>query len=267
MERQGPLEISLDPGDGSADAGERAVDLIWRVRITSLTEDEIRVEQPAALGRAIPLAAGTRLVASMTIGQNRWMFRTEVVGVENATGALRLVLPENVERCQRRAHFRMSTVELLPPPVECWPLLDPTSALPAEVANRDAVLEAIRTGQPPAGDAESALLPEVGPGFTGRLVNIGGGGLGLLVRPEDSSAAERHRLYWMRLHLTPYVPAPVGVTARVAHTHLDSSHNLYAGVGFEFAFHPAHKAFVLDQIVRYVTMAQRAQADRMRQAA
>ena len=56
---------------------------------------------------------------------------------------------------------------------------------------------------------------------------------------------------------------PIAITARLAHTHIDSGQNLYAGMAFEFHFNPAHKQFVVEQICRYVTVLQ---SDQLRAA-
>jgi hypothetical protein len=50
----------------------------------------------------------------------------------------------------------------------------------------------------------------------------------------------------------PTVPAPLFLTARVAHTHIDSQQNTYAGLSFDFSQDPEHKGFVVAQIARYV---------------
>ncbi|MCA9299347.1 MAG: flagellar brake domain-containing protein, partial [Phycisphaerales bacterium] len=74
FERHGGIEISVASDDDQPD-------LIWRVRILRLTDDEIVVERPSAMGATFDLCEGTALVGGMVIGQNRWMFHTEVTGV------------------------------------------------------------------------------------------------------------------------------------------------------------------------------------------
>lgn len=243
---------------------ERAggANIVWRVRVLGLSETEILVEAPVALGRVIPLESGVDLIGAMTIGQNRWMFLTHVVAPAEVNAsprpirALRLRMPETVERCARRSAFRISTASVALPLVEGWPLLDPTSVIAAETANRALVrdLEAGRTIAVP--DDDSLLLPEVGPKFQARLMNLGGGGAGLLVERADAQAVDRARLYWLRVDLRPEIPAPIAVTARLAHTHIDSAQNVYAGLAFEFSFNPAHREFVVEQICRYAVILQ-----------
>jgi hypothetical protein len=228
---------------------------MWRVRLLNVSDTELLVDHPSAAGQSVQLPKNLELVSVMTVGQNRWIFRTKTLGVaplfpgSRATG-LRLSAPDKVERCYRRDFMRVSTSELRLPHVDCWPLLQPSSVVMAETANKERILEATRTGV--TGPEGNDMLPEVGPKFSAQLMNLGGGGVGLLVSKEDAAAAGRTKLAWMRVHLQPHVPLPLGITAKLVHTHLDSSQNLYIGAAFEFAFNPAHREFVVNQIVRYV---------------
>lgn len=265
-EREGALEITV-PVSHDAGAGGGGTDLIWRVRMVGLSDTEIAVEQPSAAGRWMELSAGLRLIAVLAIGQNRWMFHTRILGVGGSAGGgvggrtMRLAIPTTVERCQRRNFYRVSTAELFLPRVDCWPLLDPTTVVAAEVANRGLILDMANDPAPAVRTRleEPLLLPEVGPRFSARLMNLGGGGVGLIIDPHEASAAERARLVWLRIDLTPTIPAPIALTARPVHTHIDSAQNLYAGLSFEWAFHPAHREFVVEQIGRYVEATQRNQ--------
>lgn len=269
-ERNGSLEITLPRYvDGTSDPNDSGAgqNVIWRVRILSITDDEIQVEEPMALGQTIRIENGIDLVAIIAIGQNRWMFRTKNLGRASVqlngrvrVGALRLAAPVEVERCQRRNFYRMSTAELSLPRVECWPLINPTSVVAAEVANRAWIMDLINGMSPDRLEDESLILPEVGPKFQANLMNLGGGGVGLMINRTEASAAERARLFWLRIDLTPSIPAPIAMTARLAHTHIDSSQNLYAGFAFEWSFNAGHRDFVVDQITRYVGDLQRRQS-------
>lgn len=251
--RGGALEITLDQPEGGS---VRAGSLIWRVPVIGLSETDITVERPLALGKVIELGPDARLIVAMTIGQNRWMFRTRILPPAGRPG-LRLAMPEQVERCQRRNFYRISTTEITLPRVECWPLLSPASVVAAELANRAQIESALKTGVAPL---PTSIMPEVGPRFRAFLVNVGGGGAGLVLEPGDAGAVDRTRLFWMRIDLCPHIPAPLGVTARLAHTHVDSGQNVYAGMAFDFGFNPGHKDFVVEQICRYARVVQRLQA-------
>ncbi len=278
-ERGGALEITLpryiaDNGDLLPDNNRKTpADIIWRVRILGLRDDAIIVEQPSVLGQTIKLDDGIEIAGIITVGQNRWMFVSQVEAREPVTlagkrevTALRVTMPDEVERCQRRQFYRVSTVGVQLAGVTCYPLLDPITAPPAEALSRQEIIRRLDT--PVAGriDAslDEAMLPVVGPEFPASLMNVGGGGVGLLVEPEHRSALEAARMLWLRIDLTPEVPAPLGVSARLRHTHIDSAQRVYAGVSFEFGLHPEHQQFVVDQICRYVALVQREQLARAR---
>lgn len=257
-ERGGGLEFAVDHGSATSELK----DLVWRVRILGLSDDEIRVELPGALGRSFRIDPGTALVGIMSVGQNRWMFHTEVLSVvddaRQGTGrALRLRMPEVVERCMRRTFDRISTAELHLPPVECWPLRNPRSALPAEVASRVRLLDLLDAdllGAPQAPGPD--LMPDVGPKFGAKLANLGGGGVGLLLEHDAGPVLDGGPLFWLRIDLAPVLPAPLAMTARLAHTHLDSQQRVYAGMAFDFSYNPAHQHFIIDQMDRYLTSLQ-----------
>lgn len=275
-ERNGALEISLPAfADAGGDGQGHGRNLIWRVRIVNLTEEEIIVELPSALGQEIRLQDGVELIAIVAIGQNRWMFKTTVLGSANARlnasheiNAMRLVMPTHVERCQRRQFYRVSTVGLTLPEVECYPLLDPLSVIVAETANR-LEIQRLTDGNiagkitPDAPDPDTR--PQIGPLAKSLLVNIGGGGAGLLFEPDNRMLFERHRAFWIRVNLMPHIPAPICISARLRHTHIDSAQRIYAGMAFEFGHSPEHQQFVVDQICRYASLLQREQLKRASQ--
>lgn len=256
FERGGALEICVDRNDASAD--DRGTDVVWRVKIVALTESTIVVEPPAACGASISIQPGVRLIGAMVVGQNRWMFHTQSIGLTAGGFAgnksIVLQMPTVVERCTRRGFYRISTADLRLPTVQCWPLLDPSTVAPAEAANRAQINDLLAGDAAPTADLanpDSILLPEVGPMFKANLLNISGGGLGLLLAPEEARAIETRPFLWLRVDLRPDVPAPVAVTARLAHTHIDSSQSLYAGLAFDFSHNPAHRKFVVDLFTGY----------------
>ncbi len=269
--RNGSLEFTLpgelDGDDLNAIADERSGNVIWRVRILEVNDKEILVEQPVTLGQTIAISEGVDIVGIITIGQNRWMFKSRNLGFKHirlsggrSAKALTIVMPETVERCQRRDFYRISTVGLSLPQVEMFPLMDPASAVVAETANRIEILDALDQPivEPDIRSDEERVMPEVGPPVLASLVNLGGGGAGLMLPPEDASAVDAHRLFWLRIGLQPEIPIPIAVTARIKHTHLDSSQRVYCGTAFDFGFNPKHEKFVVDQICRYVRQRQAA---------
>jgi len=275
-ERNGALEISLPAfADAGGDEEGHGRNLIWRVRILDLKEDQIVVELPSALGQEIRLQDGVELIGIVAIGQNRWMFTTTVLGSTTARlnahqeiHAMRLAMPDKVERCQRRQFYRVSTVGLTLPEVECYPLLDPLSVVVAEAANRleiQRLTEGNIAGRIAPDEPDPDVKPQIGPLARSLLVNIGGGGAGILFESENRMLFERHRAFWIRVNLMPQIPAPVCLTARLRHTHIDSAQRIYAGMAFEFGHSPEHQQFVVDQICRYASLLQREQLKRASQ--
>lgn len=252
-ERGGGLEFAI-----KHDGDDGIKDLVWRVRILGISDTEILIEQPGAMGQSFRIDDGVELVGIMSVGQNRWMFSTAVVGKtmnETRTGvfpALRIRMPDSVERIMRRQSDRTSIAHLELPRVECWKLLDPLSAVPIEVANRVQVEELIRNGETTGASDDQMALPSVGPKFEANLANLGGGGVGLIVSKDHRTGIDSGKVFWLRMDLRPTIPAPIVLTAKLAHTHIDSQQNTYAGMAFEFGINNSHKDFIIRQISRYL---------------
>lgn len=255
------------PSGADQPADDRAnTDVVWRVKLLAIRDDALIVEQPSAFGSTFKFRPNIQLIGAMTIGQNRWMFHTRTLpGTAPDASSLTLALPERVERCTRRSFYRISTASVRLPGVQCWPLLDPSSVGPAEAANRARIDAAMRAGEGPVPDApedtrpESILLPNVGPMFGARLLNMSGGGLGLMVERADMQVATSKPSWWLRVDLRPEIPAPVAVTARLVHTHIDSSQALYCGLAFDFGHDDGARDFVVGLFARYTDELQRRQ--------
>ena len=275
LERKGCLEITLPSAvqrnsDGVAitheDQPGAVSSIIWRVRILALDEDSILVERPEALGAKFPIQDGIDLVGVIAIGQNRWMFNTKSLGTERTTTfnhraveALLIEMPDDVERCQRRSFYRVSTINLNLPSVEGYQLPDPQSAVAAETACRKTILDRLDRGviATIAGDDDEPLLPPVGAKATAVLHNLGGGGVGLIFDQEESGILRTNATYWLRIHLNHFVPAPLAVTARLRHDRVDSQNRTQGGFAFDFSCNPSHQAFIMDQLCRYTALVQR----------
>ncbi len=275
-ERNGGLEIAVARGEGVdlPEGSPRGVDLVWRVRILGLTDTQILLETPMTLNQSVPIPEGTMLTVALVVGQNRWMFSAAVTGISRVpsrvgagASAIVIAMPEKVERCMRREFMRVSTTSLNLPEVQVFPLLDQSSVFGAEIAARGLVAtldENRRAGKPAVFNPNDQVLPSVGPMFKARLLNLGGGGAGLLVARGEHGCIDTSRAYWMRIDLRPEVAAPLSLAAKFVHTHLDSEQNTYCGASFEFGATSEHKAFVTNQIVRF---AQAVQNHAMRNAA
>ena len=279
-DRNGGVEIAIpQPGDAAwPNACEisrpDAVSLIWRVRLLAIHDDEILIESPSTIGQRIDLHANVHLIVVFSVGQNRWMFRSQTLGrahykINDAheVTAIRITIPHKVERCQRRQFYRVSTVGLLLPRAEVRPLLSMNAVSSAETAAQTRI-EMLREGQI-AGfvgmDDDPLLLPEVGPPVNTMLVNFGGGGAGLMVESAGAGVFEQHRLFWVSFHLTPHIPAPLPIACRLAHVRMDSEQRRYLGMSFELDHHPGYKRFVTRTLCRCVNEIQREQLRRLAQ--
>ena len=262
--RGGSIELAVerrkDPLSRKRDEGplrEPPRDLLWRVHLLGLDKDTLTVETPGTMGSSLTLEPGLKLVGVMAIGQSRWMFHSRVIGQASPSGPgavpLKIEMPDHVERCTRRAQQRISTAELDLPDVYAWNLRDPATAVPAEVGCRAQVADLLAKGQTSDAplDDPGDIKPDLGLGLRAKLANIGGGGVGLTIGKDDRGSVEDMRLYWLRIDLRPVVPAPVSVTARLAHSTIDAMQTLYAGMAFDFVLNPPHKDFVIDQMKRY----------------
>ena len=256
LDYKGSLQIALSPN------GMSGRDFIWSAAIIDLNELEIVVEMPTAAGQPLPLEAGLGLMGIMAIGQNRWMFKTMCLGqfMTEHQGkqkvALRLKMPSSVERCQRRRDYRISTCELQLPEVQSWPLLDPRSVVLPErmcqLAYEQFDLSQIHK------DVEETM-PQVGPPASARMVNIGGGGIGLQLSGKEGSSALRHRMHFLKFNLPHIDGPPLCVTTKLMHHHLEAGGTTYMGMMFDFSLNPSHKQFVVTQITRSVAIQQREQ--------
>lgn len=267
--KKGSIELALPQyveGEIMPTEESSARNIVWRVRVLDMNEKEITIDQPSAFGQSFELQNGIDLVGIIVVGQNRWMFRTKLLG-KTEQGNLRINAPQEVERCQRRQFYRVATVGLSLPTVQTFALTNIDSARDAEIATRDRILQQRtgdtvgRIGLTLSSDFDPTI-PEVGPSVETLLLNLGGGGVGLLYRDEDASFGDAQRLLWLRIKLPPHLPYPLGVVGRVKHTHVDSMKRLYAGVQFEFGHHASYQRFVVDELCRYVAMAQRDQVER-----
>lgn len=261
-ERQGPIEVTLDHSGGAHEDDPTSRNLIWRVRVVELREDSILIEQPVAVGTPIALREGLPIVGIMSVGQNRWMFHTRILEACRAgrsmSPAYRLAMPSKVERCQRRNFYRISTATLSLPPVEMGMILDLDEARLVEEACRADINRMIDSGiMGRVGAHPAPMSPPLGDQCTAHLVNLGGGGVGLAIAQDDAHLADTSKHLWLSIDMCPEVPAPLGVVARIRHTHAEPGGPIYAGLSFDFAPDGRHEKFVAGLLSRFVAEVQR----------
>lgn len=262
LERGGGLEVAFDRGTSGNDPVEEAgaADLVWRVKLLAMHEDTLDIEAPVAVGRSVEIADGTPLVAAMTVGQNRWKFRTKKIKQtgSGAQAVLTVSAPESVERCLRR-FTRFEVAGLALPAVRCFPLMDPASVAEPERVVATAVDAFLKSAAVPKGQLPR---PKVGPEFPATLMNISGGGVGIRVEPTEAGHLNRWRVLWMEVDLGRDMPVPLCVTGKVVHIRLDASQRTYAGISFDFSYNPNHHRTVVEQVRLYVERVQRAASAR-----
>ena len=255
-DRNGSLQITIAP------SGRVPKAFLWNVVLVDLTSSEIIVEAPTTVGEPILFDLGLRLLGIMSIGQNRWMFRTRSLGITakknrgKTSYLLKLSMPLKVERCQRRRDYRISTDTLELPEATLWPLLDPRSALlPEQVckANFNAYLKTNKVIK------FKESLPIVGPPSVGIISNIGGGGIGLQINGSGGFGIGKYKFYWLQFQLGISNSPPLGVNAKLMHHHLEAGDTIYAGMMFDFSFNPSHRKFIGQQISNAIAMQQRVQ--------
>ena len=204
----------------------------------------------------------------MAIGQNRWVFRTRTLGHVSLLGwtpgdgaasadaeqvgvavGVRAVLAGSLSiprcragRCWTRRRWSRRR----------WRASEINDAYRAVLAGRE---------------PEPGPVVLLGPMFNALVSNVGGGGEGIVLPAAEAGSLDRGRTLFLRIDLTPHIPAPLGVTARMVHQHLDSGMNVHAGLCFDFSFNPEHREFVSEQMRRYVGALQAGQAARAKKAA
>ncbi len=266
-ERAGAIELAARPAATTPGTPvEPRADIVWRVKLLEVGQKELLVSSPGAAGRRVELASELALMASYVIGQNRWAFATTVLGTRPAPArsmdgiGIALSLPTAVNRCPRRSSDRVSTSNFNLPEVDCWPVLNPDTIAAAESANRAMLTRMWTRPDVPAGSACEASMehemPEVGPRVNARLVNISGGGVGLSMTPESYSAIDRSAFTFVRLRLSPHVPAPLCMTVRRAHAKLESDGMMHVGCALDFTWSPESQRFIAELFARYMTCVQ-----------
>jgi hypothetical protein len=258
--RGGGLEFTVNSGD--SDAENASKNLIWRVRLLDYDDHTLTLEHPGAMGLSFHIEDNTPLIGILSVGQNRWMFHTIVISTTSKSDrngqhrVLKVTMPEKVERCMRRNFNRTSTAQVNLPTVNAWPLLNQSSAGPVEIANRMMIQQLREQSSIASESFDPQMLPEVGPRFEAKLANIGGGGVGLIVDKENRSNLDSVQQFWLSVNLLPAVPAPLVMVARMAHTHLDSQQNTYAGLAFDFSQSTNHRDFVIREIDTFIRHSQ-----------
>ena len=237
---EGLVEVAaMNHTTGQTDGG-------WhRTRLAAIEQGAIVVQRPSSAATRAALVPGRHVCLMFAAGPNRWTLYSRVEGftlrpINDHTRLACLVLqwPREVSTVQRRAFFRAATASLDLPDVHLQPLIDDASAQAADLP--------ARARQP----------------LRAQLVNISGGGLGLVVDHSAAPAANRFLDYRCTLQL-PTHDAPLELTVRHVHLRRNANETLYLGVMFVFD-DLVQQRHVADTICRFTTALQRRKLRRRR---
>jgi c-di-GMP-binding flagellar brake protein YcgR len=200
------------------------------------------VERPLMGASEQGLRKGAAVTILMVVEGQRWEATSVIrsalpyrLNDQQTVRAWRLAAPRNIQSAQRRAFFRADTGGVDIDPVILVPLL---------------------------------TEGEEGPPLQARLVNIGGGGMGVTIPlcPELLRRLKASRHYECRILLPRIGAGPLDVTAELVHLRRIASDLAYLGLTFR-TDHAMNRRFIEDTIVRFTTWLQREQIRRERRGA
>lgn len=263
-ERDGAVEITGLSGqrDTSAKAVSNASDKSttqhvapsFRVRLLAWRPAGIVVDQPTNAEEAHYFQQGSVVRILVVDGPARWELITTVasrvkfrLNEHSVVAAIVLARPHEVNSVQRREFFRVSTAAAKMPPVQ----LIPEFKKPMLTQATDVVT------------AEAQFIgpqPQLSP-FTGILVNVGGGGMGVEATDDFAFTFSLCNRYRCVLNL-PSMDKPLKVDCTLVHLEEQVEGMHYLGLRFETTSTGARRR-VEDQICHFTSWLQRQQLQRM----
>ncbi len=236
--RNAPVELQRLSADGRDEFAP-----MLKSRMLGFDEHHIVVEEPTGPGADEMLAGAAPVMLYIIEGDDRWEVQTSVLergrfalNASVRVSALRLAPPQAVSKAQRRNFYRVDVAGLVEDPVQ------------------------VRVAIPHAQDDGHEVID-----FEGRLVNIGGGGMGLTV--DEKSA--RHMLRAEKVHCKVKLPTlnqPLEVTVNVCHSQHEARDVHYMGLQFVFQ-RPAARDQVVDKLCTFAAWVQRQRLNRRAQRA
>lgn len=237
---------------------------VWRVRLLTIDQNTLLVDRPTIAQHPVTVHPGTILQGLLVDGDSRWSFMTRVIestrvqiNEDHHLSGLRLAWPINFQTAQRRDFFRVDVAGAELPPVRAIELKDVDAAIAYEKHERLLHRLIGRENEPvPA----APPMPETGRAFSGRAIDLSGGGMCLSVDVEAEPLLELLPLLWIRIAL-PHMPRELHLTARVTHWHRDGE-RLLLGLAFCHSGDAEQRAFVADLVCRFTAEQQRLQLSR-----
>jgi c-di-GMP-binding flagellar brake protein YcgR len=236
--RNAPVELQRLAPDGRDEFAP-----MLKSRMLGLDQTQMVIEEPSGNVAAEMLQPGAPVMLYIVEGDDRWEFETHVLETTrfalNASvrvQALRLASPKSASKAQRRDFYRVNTAGVVDQPVQV------TAAIPHSQGDTEEIIE-----------------------LEGRLVNIGGGGMGLTVNENAARRMLRAKKIHCRVTL-PTLNHPLEVNVRVAHSQQEARDIHYMGLQFVFQ-RPAARDQVADKLCYFAAWLQRQRLNRRAQRA
>lgn len=231
--RNAPVELQrLSPG------GRDEFAPMLKSRMLGYDNQHIVVEEPAGSGAEEMLEGDAPLMLYIIEGDDRWEIETKALergrfalNASVRVAAVRLAPPTAVGKAQRRNFYRADVAGVVDDPVQ------------------------VRVAIPYAQQEGHEIID-----FEGRLVNIGGGGMGLTV--DERSA--RHMLRAEKVHCRVSLPTldqPLELPVRVCHSQHEARDMHYMGLQFVFQ-RDAIRDQVADKLCYFAAWLQRQRLNR-----
>lgn len=231
VKRDGSIEITPVVGD---DEGPPPT---ARVRLLVRNDKGMVIDRPIGMAFLRHMEKGTRLNALVAEGADRWQFSSTILGavtyrLNDATEvpAIAITLERNVRSAQRREFFRVTIGNVAVKTV----LMTPNNAERKQAATDDV----------------DGIKP-----FEAKLINIGGGGIGVLTPQRVDWQLPLIRHYDCTLRL-PTRNEPLIVPAEVVRLEAQEDGTSYMGLHFTFAT-PADRRACEDAICPFTAWHQR----------
>lgn len=231
----------------------------FRVRVLAWRPAGIVVDQPTNPEEAHYFQQGAVVRVLVVDGAARWELITTVtsrirfqLNENSVVAAIVLSRPHEVNSVQRREFFRVSTAAAKIPPVQ----LTPVVKIKTDQASTSQTPQATQEPQQPFGP-EPLLVP-----FTGILVNVGGGGMGVEASDDVAFTLSLCRRFKCVVNL-PSMDEALVVDCTMVHLETQAQGMHYLGLRFEVASAAARRR-VEDQICHFTSWLQRQQLQRMK---
>lgn len=212
-----------------------------RVRLLARTGKGMVIDRPLGQAFTRHMVEGTRLHVLVADGPDRWEFHTTVLGtiqyrLNDATEVPAIAIGSvgSVRSAQRREYFRVTIGSVLVKSVRLTPVLS--------------------DAQTQTGTDEAAGMQDVKP-FDAKLINIGGGGIGVITPQRVAWQLPLVRRYQCSLPL-PTRNTPVVIPADVVRLEEQEDGTTYMGLQFDFENLPDRHACA-DAICHFTAWHQR----------